>query len=359
MKSHELVPDAKVTHLRYETHPVKDVDGNVVEGLHDVWIWIDNPNELNSYTTDVLRDLQVALRRASCDRACVAVVLTGIGNRAFSSGGNTREYVSEYSGRPHEYRQYMRLFNDAVTAILQCDKPVVCRVNGLRVAGGQELGLACDFSVAQDLAAFGQAGPRHGSAPDGGSTDFLPLFVGVERAMESVALCEIWSAHKAYRFGMIHDIVPALRVDGRLVANPRVVTDRVVDEFGRPCLGDWKTGREREEAEALVKRGTVDLAPLDQAVERLCTRFVQLMPDCLTKTLESLRKHKLAPWDRNRETNRAWLALNMLHEARAGFRAWEEGPKGKREVDFVELRRAIARGESWTDELVDRIQPKR
>ena len=68
----------------------------------------------------------------------------------------------------------MRLFNDMVSAILGCDKPVVCRVNGMRIGGGQEIGMACDFSIAQDLARFGQAGPKHGSAPIGGATDFLP-----------------------------------------------------------------------------------------------------------------------------------------------------------------------------------------
>ena len=59
----------------------------------------------------------------------------------------------------------MRLFNDMVTGILTCDKPVINRVNGMRVGGGQEIGMACDFSIASDLARFGQAGPRHGSAP--------------------------------------------------------------------------------------------------------------------------------------------------------------------------------------------------
>ena len=51
----------------------------------------------------------------------------------------------------------------------------------MRIGGGQEIGMACDFSIAQDLARFGQAGPKHGSAPDGGATDFLPLFVGIEQ----------------------------------------------------------------------------------------------------------------------------------------------------------------------------------
>jgi 6-oxocyclohex-1-ene-carbonyl-CoA hydrolase len=58
-------------------------------------------------------------------------------------------------------------------------------LNGMRNAGGQEIGMACDFSIAVDTARFGQAGPKHGSAPAGGSTDFLPLYVGFARAMES------------------------------------------------------------------------------------------------------------------------------------------------------------------------------
>lgn len=359
MKNHDLSPDAAIRHLRCEARPCTDADGHTIEGLHHVWIWLDNPAQLNSYTTDALRDLVVALRRASNDRAAVSVVLTGTGDRAFCSGGNTAEYAEYYAGRPAEYRQYMRIFNDAVSALLQCDKPVVCRVNGLRVAGGQELGMACDFSIAQDLAVFGQAGPRHGSAPDGGATDFMPLFCGIERAMESVVLCESWSAHKALRLGLLTAIVPALRVDGKLVANPRVVTDRALDEYGRPAIGEWKTGADRVEAEALVKRGTVDLSPLDREVDRLCARFVNLMPECLTRTLESLRKHKLTHWDRNREGSRAWLALNMLAEAKAGFRAFQDGPRDNREVDFVELRRALARGEPWSDDLVARIQPVR
>jgi 6-oxo-cyclohex-1-ene-carbonyl-CoA hydrolase len=77
------------------------------------------------------------------------------------------------------------------------------------------------------------------------------------------------------------------------------------------------------------------------------------MPDCLTKTLESLRKHKLAHWDANRESNRAWLALNMMTEGRAGFRAFHEGTKACREPDFLLLRRRLAEGAVWGDDLIE------
>ncbi len=286
------------------------------------------------------------------------MVFTGVGDKAFCTGGNTKEYAEYYAGHPQEYRQYMRLFNDMVSAILACDKPVICRVNGMRIGGGQEIGMACDFSVAQDLARFGQAGPKHGSAPIGGATDFLPLIVGAERAMAACVLCEPFSAHKAYHMGILTDIVPALKVDGKFVANPLVETQRLVDEFGRFVFGEPKSGDAAKEGKALLTRGTVDLSLLDAKVEELCAKILLTFPDCTTKTLEELRKPKLEAWNRNKEDSRAWLALNMMTEARSGFIAFNEGTKEDREVDFVLLRQKLAAGESWVGPLHDSIQPK-
>lgn len=357
MISHDLVESISPRTILVEKKPVHDRSGKPVEGLHNAWITLNNPSELNSYTTSMAKEVILALREASNDRAAVAVVLTGAGTRAFCSGGNTREYAEYYAGAPGEYRQYMRLFNDMVTAVLQCDKPVICRVNGIRVGGGQEIGMACDFSLASDLAVFSQAGPKHGSAPDGGSTDFLPLYVGIERAMYSGTLCETWSAHRFYALGGLTQIFPVLKIEGKWAANPLVVTDRVLDEYGRVVLGEWKTGQAQEEGKALLRRGTVDLTLLDEAVEELCTKFLYTMPDCLIKTIESLRKHKLQYWDRNREGNRAWLSLNMMTEANAGFRAFHYGTKDQREVDFVRLRQRLAQGARWNEELVREIAP--
>jgi 6-oxo-cyclohex-1-ene-carbonyl-CoA hydrolase len=357
MKNHNLVEMLAPREILIERRPARDRAGKPVEGLHNVWITLNNPAELNSYTTGMIKEIILALREASNDRAAVAVVLTGAGTQAFCTGGNTREYAEVYAGAPGEYRQYMRLFNDMVTAVLHCDKPVVCRVNGMRVGGGQEVGMACDFSISSDLAVFGQAGPKHGSAPDGGSTDFLPLFVGMEQAMVSGTLCEPWTAHRFYWLGGLTGIVPALQADGKWVPNPLVVTDRVVDEFGSVVFGEWKTGEDYEAGKALRKRATVDLTLLDAAVEQFCTKLLYTMPDCLTKTIESLRKHKLAHWDRNRETNRAWLALNMMTEANAGFRAFHYGTKHQREVDFIRLRRRLAEGARWGEELIREVAP--
>jgi len=358
LKDHNLVQDFQPQGIRYEERPIHDRGGQPVGGLHGVWITLDNPGELNSYTTETIKEVILAFRRASNDRAAVAVVFTGAGDRAFCTGGNTREYAEVYAGNPGEYRQYMRLFNDMVSSILHCDKPVICRVNGMRVGGGQEIGMACDFSLASDLAVFSQAGPKHGSAPDGGSTDFLPLFVGIENAMFSGTLCEPWSAHRFYHLGGLTDVVPALKVDGEWVANPLVVTDRFLDAHGRVVVGEWKTGEERAQAKELLARGTLDLSKLDAAVDGMCTKLLYTMPDCLIKTTESLRKHKLEHWHRNKETNRAWLSLNMMTEANAGFRAFHHGTRESgREADFVLLRQRLAQGAQWGEDLIREIAP--
>jgi len=357
-KDHDLVPMPSVPGVRYEERPLVEPGGATVTGLHSIWITLDNPAQLNSYTTAMIKGVILGMRAASNDRGCVAVVFTGAGDRAFCTGGNTAEYAEYYAGRPEEYRQYMRLFNDMVSAILACDKPVICRVNGMRIAGGQEIGMACDFSVAQDLALFGQAGPKHGSAPDGGSTDFLPLFVGVEAAMESCTLCDHWSAYKAHRLGLLTRVVPALRLGDRFVKNPLVVTDRWLSDEGDIVYGEMKLGAEKEGAKKLMSQGQLDLSALDREVEALVWRLAMTMPGCLSKTIESVRKHKLEHWDRNKETNRAWLALNMMTEGRTGFRAFHEGSKTCREPDFLLLRRRLAEGASWSEALIEEALEK-
>jgi 6-oxo-cyclohex-1-ene-carbonyl-CoA hydrolase len=358
LHSHDLAAPS-APGIRYEKRPATTPGGKQVPGLYNAWIWLDNQKQYNSYTTDMVKAVILAFRAASNARDVSSVVFTGAGDKAFCTGGNTKEYAEYYAGRPQEYRQYMRLFNDMVSSILACDKPVICRVNGMRVGGGQELGMACDFSVAQDLARFGQAGPKHGSAPIGGATDFLPVIIGAERAMAACVLCEPFSAHEAYHMGILTDITPALKSDGKFIANPLVQIDRVYDDMGRLVFGKQKTGDELKRGKEILSRGTVDLSMLDAKVEELCAKMLLTFPDCTTKTLEELRKPKLEAWNRNKENHRAWLALNMVTEARAGFTAFNAGPKDDREVDFVLLRQKIAAGESWVGPLHDAIQPRR
>ena len=359
---HDLVSDeareAVSDKVIYEKRPALRPDGSVAEGLYNAWIILNNPSQFNSYTTDMVKSVILAFRAASNARDVNAVVFTAVGDKAFCTGGNTKEYAEYYAGRPHEYRQYMRLFNDMVSAILTCDKPVVCRVNGMRIGGGQEIGMACDFSVAHDMARFGQAGPKHGSAAIGGSTDFLPLMIGCEQAMISGVLCEPFSAHKAMRLGILTDIVPSLKVDGNFIANPLVETEKMTDEYGRFIYGEFKTGQAAADGKAVLKTGEMDLSLLDQKVDELCTKLLMTFPDCTTKSVEELRKPKLNAWNMNKENSRAWLSLNMMTEANMGFRAFNEGNREVgREVDFVELRQELASGTKWNDDFINSMMP--
>ena len=361
-KHHDIVAadvrEAITDQVIYEKKPARNFDGSVVAGLYNVWITLNNPTQFNSYTTDMVKSVILAFRAASNARDVNAVVFTAAGDKAFCTGGNTKEYAEYYAGRPHEYRQYMRLFNDMVSAILGCDKPVICRVNGMRIGGGQEIGMACDFSIAQDMARFGQAGPKHGSAAIGGSTDFLPVMIGCELAMNSGVLCESFTAQKALRIGMLTDIVPGLKVDGEYVANPLVETEMKTDFMGRILHGELKTGDDLAAGKALMKTGEMDLSALDAKVEELCTKLMLTFPDCTTKSVEELRKPKLNAWNANKENSRAWLSLNMMTEAKTGFRAFNEGTKEDgREIDFALLRRELAEGARWTDDYIDSLMP--
>ncbi|NVO01115.1 MAG: 6-oxocyclohex-1-ene-1-carbonyl-CoA hydratase [Bacteroidetes bacterium] len=357
LSSHNLVKH-EYQNIIYELRPCKDKHGNAIKGLFNAWIILNNPSQYNSYTTDAVKEVILAMRESSNDRSVVAVVFTGVGDKAFCTGGNTKEYAEYYAGNPQEYKQYMRLFNDMVSSILMNDKPVICRVNGMRIGGGQEIGMACDFSISQDLARFGQAGPKHGSAPIGGSTDFLPLLVGIENAMYSCTVCDPWSAHEALRLGLLTEVVPALKVNGEYIANPMVVVDKWVDDRGQIVYGRSKSGDDLAKGKEIMKSGVVDLTALDEAVEKCCTKLLYTMPNCLSKTINALRMHKLAFWDMNKESHRDWLALNMMTEGKAGFRAFNDGPKDNREADFVKLRQMLAEGHEWNDELIKTISPQ-
>jgi 6-oxocyclohex-1-ene-carbonyl-CoA hydrolase len=300
----------------------------------------------------------LAFRAASDARDVSSVVFTGVGDKAFCTGGNTKEYAEYYAGHPQEYRQYMRLFNDMVSAILACDKPVICRVNGMRIGGGQEIGMACDFSVAAGPRALRPGGPEARLGADR-RRDRLPAGDGRRRAaMAACVLCEPFSAHKAYHMGVLTDIVPALKVDGKFVANPLVETQRVYDEFGRHRLRQAEDRRRARGGQGTPGKARCDLSMLDQTVEALCAKIAAHLPGLHHEDAGRAAQAQARSLEPQQGDARAWLALNMMTEARAGFVAFNEGPKEDREVDFVLLRQKLAAGEGWVGGLHDAIQPK-
>ena len=342
----------------YDKKPVLDKDGNEVEGLYSAWVTLNNPKQYNSYTTEMVKGVIAGFNNASLDRSVVAVVFTAVGNKAFCTGGNTKEYAEYYTNRPNEYGEYMELFNHMVDSILFCKKPVISRVNGMRVAGGQEIGMAADIAVTSDLAVFGQAGPKHGSAPDGGSSDFLPWYLGIEDAMWNCISCEMWSAYKMKRLSFVTRVVPVIKEVDRWVRNPQVITDKWIDD-GEIVYGEFKTGAELKDAREYVKGAKTDFTLLDNAVNDIIWTFTNLFPGCLIKTMDSIRAKKKFFWDYSKNYNRHWLAANMSSEAFLGFNAFNTRKiTGKDTIDFIKYRQLIAKGEFADDKMFEAVLGK-
>ena len=350
--------DADAPCTVYEENPLVDLEGNPIEGLKTAVIRLNNPKQHNSYTTEMVKGVIAGFQRASQDKSVVAAVFTGTGDKAFCSGGNTKEYSEYYSRRPQEYGDYMDLFNGMVDAILNCKKPTICRINGMRVAGGQEIGMACDLSIASDLAILGQAGARHGSAPDGGSSDFLPWVLTLEHAMWNCVSCEMWSAYKMARLGVISKALPVLKDGDRFIRNPLVITDKYVDD-GAVVYGEFKTGPEAKEARAKIKELPTDFTLLDREVNRMIWTFANLFPGCLMKSIDSIRNKKKFFWDQMKQPSRHWLMVNMNYEAFLGFGAFNTKKiTGQDTIDFLEWRRQIAAGAEANDETFAKVMGK-
>jgi 6-oxo-cyclohex-1-ene-carbonyl-CoA hydrolase len=339
----------------YEKRPVIDPDGKEVEGLYTAWIILNNPRQFNSYTTEMVKGVIAGFQRASADRQVVAAIFTAVGDKSFCTGGNTKEYAEYYSKRPQEYGDYMDLFNGMVDAILNCKKPTICRINGMRVAGGQEIGMATDLSVSSDLAILGQAGPKHGSAPDGGSTDFLPWYLGIEEAMWNCVSCEMWSAYKMKRLGLLSKVVPVIKDGEKWVRNPLIEIDKWVED-GEIVYGEFKTGAAAKEARAYIKNATLDLSLLDEAVNEIVWKFANLMPHCLMKSVDGVRAKKKFFWDQAKLPNRHWLAANMNYEAYMGFNAFNTKKiTGQDTIDFIKYRQLVGEGQEIGEALYEQV----
>jgi len=331
--------------------------GEKVDGLYTTWITLNNPAQLNSYTTKMVKGVIAGMHKASMDRSVVATIFTGAGDRAFCPGGNTKEYAEYYSRRPREYRDYIDLFATMVDGILKSRAPVICRCNGMRIAGGQELGQACDLTIAADTAMFGQAGTRHGSTPDGGSTDFLPVMLPtIELAIWSCVSNEQWSAYKMERLGLITKAIPIKKNEkGEWVRDPRIITDKYIDN-GEIVYGEPKPPAEFKEGIGVLKGLKTDWSLLDGFIDKVVWTFANLMPLCLMKSIETIRVKKRFFWDRTKMDASYWLAANMNMEAWLGFNAFNtEELTGSRVIDFIKYRQLTAQGHSFDDELFEKV----
>jgi enoyl-CoA hydratase/carnithine racemase len=298
------------------------------EILYEVKDWvatvtINREKSYNAYSTNTLRELAHAFRRASFDDSVAVIVYTGSGDRAFCTGGDVKEYQERYTSKPRDYWKYMVLFGGYIESILNTGKPVIARLNGMAVGGGNESQLACDLSIIAEHAYIKQVGASVGSVAAGGSTQWLPIFVGDRRARYILMTNRIIPPYQALDWGLVSEVAPSVKKNGEFIhgASPEQIKSAQKGEDGY----------------------SIDLAKLDEAVGNLANELVEKFPECMRYTKQQVNFWKDLAWHQTIGHARDWLSIHYSSwEPLEGMNAFVE----KRPVEYMKLRELAAAGKS-------------
>ncbi len=252
---------------------------------HKATVTMNRPEVLNCLDFPTLRELHRAFEDVSWDDAIRVMVLTGAGDRAFCTGADLKEQAEDCLDKPNAYWKWMGAFIEVHEKLRNIGKVTVARLNGMVVGGGNEMNMSCDLAIAADDIIIRQVGAARGSVAAGGATQFLPLIVGDRRAREILFLCEEIPAAKALDWGLVNQVVPR--------------------------------------------------AKLDEAVDVLCEKLINKLPECTRYTKQQLNFWRDFSWHQTIGHARDWLAIhNLAPEVHEGIKAFVE----KRAVDYSKVR---------------------
>src|SRR3990170_4194817 len=298
------------------------------EVSYDVRDWVaritlNREKAYNAYSTQALVELAHAFRRASFDDRVAVIVYTGAGNLAFCTGGDVKEYAANYTSRPRDYWKYMLLVGAYIESILNTGKPVIARLNGMAVGGGNESQLACDLSVMAEHATIKQVGTSVGSVAAGGATQWLPIFVGDRRARYMLMTNRRVPAYQALDWGLVNEVAPSVKKDGEFVS--RATPEQIA------------------KAQKAQDGYCIDLSKLDEAVNALCEELIQKFPECMRYTKQQTNFWKDLAWHQTIGHARDWLSVHYTSwEPLEGMTAFVE----KRPPRYRLLRERAAQGKS-------------
>jgi enoyl-CoA hydratase/carnithine racemase len=213
------------------------------------WLTIDNEAMRNALTDQIQQDLITAFREINQDRSIRAVVLTGAGDKSFSSGGDISIFakldrVGQWDFMKNRGAEVCRLIENL-------DKPVIAMVNGYCYAGGLELVLCCDIVYASETAKFGLLEGRLGILPGWGGTVRLPRAVGPRRAKEMIMTAERIDAREAKELGLVNKVCPP---------------DKLKEEVTELLARMKKVGPLAVQACKTVINTTIDVESMDNAM---------------------------------------------------------------------------------------------
>jgi naphthoate synthase len=170
-------------------------------------IAINRPEVHNAFRPQTIIEISQALTVAREDERVGVIILTGVGDKAFCSGGDQR--VRGDSGYKLDDGATGRFHvTDLHVQMRRCPKPIVAMVAGWAIGGGHVLHLVCDLTIAADNARFGQVGPKVGSFDGGFGASVLSDLVGPKKAKEIWFLCRQYDAAQALDMGLVNTVVP-------------------------------------------------------------------------------------------------------------------------------------------------------
>jgi len=182
-------------------------------------ITLNRPDNMNTYSPEMLGELLAAFEDVSLDENVRAVILTGAG-RAFSAGADvaSAEQLIAMRNEHPEKEDTLKQLNRVVIAIRKTPKPVIAALNGVAAGGGANLALACDIIIASQKAKFAENFVNIGLVSDGGGTYFVGSRVGYHRAAEIFFAGKILTAEEAHGLGLINHVVPPDKVASEALA---------------------------------------------------------------------------------------------------------------------------------------------
>ncbi len=243
-------------------------DAHVLRRLEDgvLWITLNRPEAGNAITAAMRDQVVVWLEEASADLAVRAVVLTGAGEKGFCTGADLRSSgpaPSRPEGAPERAvgdaaRLIRTGWQRLVSAVLDCEKPVIAAVNATAAGGGMHLALACDLVLAAEEAKFIEVFIRRGIAPDAGGAYLLARLIGPQKAKELFFFGDDVPAIDAERLGLVNKVVPREQLmdevaiwAARLAAAPtkaitvaKYLTNRALESDRTTALWDEAVGQE-------------------------------------------------------------------------------------------------------------------
>ncbi|WP_075601663.1 1,4-dihydroxy-2-naphthoyl-CoA synthase [Saccharicrinis aurantiacus] len=199
-----------------------DIKFEFFEGIAK--LTINRPEVYNAFRPETIMQLLEAIEVCRERQDISVVVLTGIGDKAFCSGGDQK--VKGVGGYIDEHGVPRLNVLDLHKKIKSLPKPVIAMVNGYAIGGGHVLHVVCDLTIASDNARFGQTGPKVGSFDAGFGSSYLASHVGQKKAREIWFLCEQYTAAEAETMGMVNKVVPLEDLEDTTVEWCRTIMKR-------------------------------------------------------------------------------------------------------------------------------------